>query len=250
MDTSSFWAQPRPPRETFESVFSLWRRSAALFFEGFDFVFAVMLIVGAPASAVIVALEAALHTDSEAFADQIGGILLHIPVSQFFFAWLAGPIYYGLAVRLQEGEWPSVSRALKWFVPYWPRMTGVMIVCSALFLLGFAALAIPGLYLLVKLSLAEVTVLYEPAEPAIRRSWDLSRYAPLNIFLALGPFLLASIGFTFGVDADKLRETSVLAFAVEWSRLLLLVCFPSFVTALLYGWARTDEDAAAVARLE
>ena len=129
-------------------------------------------------------------------------------------------------------------------------MTAVMFVCSLLFVLGFAALVIPGLYLLVKLSLADSAVIFEPAEPAIRRSWDLSRLAPLNIFLALGPFLLANIAFTFGVDDDALRQTPVLAFAVEWSLLLLLVCFPSFVTALLYGWIRTDEDSAAVARLE
>jgi hypothetical protein len=129
-------------------------------------------------------------------------------------------------------------------------MTAVLFVCSLLFTIGLLALVVPGLYLLVKFALADAAVVYEPEEPAIRRSWDLSRHAPLNIFLAIGPFLLASIAFTFGVDDEALRQTPVLAFAVKWSLLLLLAAFPTFVTALLYGWVRGDEDDAAVARLE
>lgn len=250
MDTSSYWTQPRPPRESFDSVFALWARAAVLFFDGFDYVFGVMLLVGVPASLASLAVQTALAQ----IADGAVGSLIAIPVdtlvSSFFFAWLSGPLYYGVALRLQDGSWPGVLRGVKWFAPRWFRMTAVLFICSLLFTLGLLALVVPGLYLLVKLSLADAAVVYEPEEPAIRRSWDLSRHAPLNIFLALGPFLLASIAFTFGVDDEALRQTPALAVAVKWSLLLLLAAFPTFVTALLYGWIRADEDAAAVARLD
>ena len=250
MDTSSYWTQPRPPRETFESVFGLWLRAGSLFFDGFDYVFGVMLLIGAPAAMVTIAFETAISSIADGALGSAIAIPLDIAVSSFFMAWLSGPLYYGVALRLQEGSWPGVLRGIKWFVPRWPRMTAVLFLSSLLFTLGFLALVVPGLYLLVKLSLADAAVIYEPDEPAIRRSWDLSGNAPINIFLAMGPFLLASIGFTFGVDDEALRQTPVLAFAVKWSLLLLLAAFPTLVTALLYGWVRADEDAAAVARLE
>ncbi len=250
MDTSSFWKQPRPPRESFESVLGLWVRAGALFFEGFDYVFGLMLLVGAPAAAVTVAVETALEPLTDGMVGSFAVIPLDVAVSSFFMAWLSGPLYYGVAMRLQEGSWPGGAVGLRWFVPRWIRMTLVLFVCSLLFTMGLLALVVPGLYLLVKLSLADAAVVYEPNEPSIRRSWDLSRHAPLNIFLAMGPFLLASIAFTFGVDDEALRQTPLLAFAVKWSRLLLLAAFPSIVTALLYGWVRVDEDEAAAARLE
>lgn len=250
MDTSEFWKQPRPPRERFESVFSLWARAGALFFDGFDYVFGMMLLVGAPAAIVSLAVETALAEVADGALGSVIAIPLDTLVSSFFFAWLSGPLYYGVALRLQEGSWPGVMRGVKWFVPRWPRMTAVLFVCSLLFTIGFLALVVPGLYLLVKFALADAAVVYEPEEAAIRRSWELSRQAPVHIFLATGPFLLASIAFTFGVDDEALRQTPLLAFAVKWSLLLLLAAFPTFVTALLYGWVRTDEDAAAVARLE
>ncbi len=242
---TSFWTAPRPPRERFDSVFALWARAGALFFEGFDYVFGIMLLVGIPAAAVTLAVETAITGMHYMLT-----IPTDIAVSSFFNAWIAGPLYYGVAVRLQEGSWPRVLRGLHWMVPRWPRLTGVLFLSSLLFTFGLLAFVVPGLYLLVKLSVADAAVIYEPDHPAIQRSWHLSRHAPLNIFLAVGPFLLASMLFTFGVDFDALRETPLLAFAVDWSLLLLLSTYPAIVTALLYGWIRSDEDAAAVARLD
>ena len=250
MDTSSYWSQPRAPRESFDSVFSLWVRAGQLFFDGFDYIIGIMLLVGVPASIASIAVETALSpmTDGEL------GSLLTIPidsaVSSIFMAWLSGPLYYGLALRMQEGAWPGVLRGIRWFAPHWLRMAIVLYLSSLLFTLGLLALVVPGLYLLVKLSLADAAVIFEPEKPAIHRSWGLSAHAPLNIFLAMGPFLLAGIAFTFGVDDEALRQTPVLAFAVKWSLLLLLAAYPTVVTALLYGWVRADEDAAAVARLD
>jgi hypothetical protein len=143
-----------------------------------------------------------------------------------------------------------VLSGLRWIAPQWARLAAVLFVSSIFFTVGLIAFVVPGLYLLVKLSLADAAVIYEPDRPAIKRSWDLSRYAPLNIFLALCPFLLASMLFTFGVDDDALRQTPLLAFAVDWSLLLLLATYPAIVTALLYGWLRCEEDGAAIARLE
>jgi hypothetical protein len=224
---------------------TLWGRAAALFFEGFDFVLGIMLFVGVPAAAVTVAIETAI-----AGLNSLITIPLDIAVSSFFYAWLSGPILYGVAIRMQDGSWPSPLAGLKWMVPRWPRLAGVLFLSSLLFTFGLIAFVVPGLFLLVKLSLADAAVIYEPDSPAIQRSWDLSRYAPLHIFLAIGPFLLASMMFTFGVDFEALRATPVLAFAVDWSLLLLLSAYPTVVTALLYGWVRSDEDAAAAERLD
>ena len=245
METSSYWDQPRAPRETFDNVFALWRRAGALFFEGFDYVFAVMLVVGLPAAAVTIIVEKAM-----AGLNSLITIPLDLAVSSFFYAWLCGPLFYGLAIRLQDGAWPRARAGLKWMLPRWPRLAGVLFLSSLAFTLGLLAFVVPGLYLLVKLSLTDAAVIYEPETPAIQRSWDLSRHAPLNIFLAIGPFLLASMMFTFGVDFEALRETPWLALAVDWSLLLLLSAYPTFVTALLYGWVRWEEDAAAVSRLD
>jgi hypothetical protein len=245
MEASSFWTEPRPPRESFDSVFALWARAGKLFFEGFDFIFGVMLIVGVPAAAVTLAAETAMAGMASLLT-----IPLDIAVSSFFYAWISGPLLYGAAMRAQHGQWPGVLAGLKWMVPRWPRLAAVLFLSSLMFTFGLLAFVVPGLYLLVKLSLADAAVIYEPETPAIRRSWDLSRYAPLNIFLAIGPFLLASMLFTFGVDDDALRQTPLLAFAVKWSLLLLLATYPTLVTALLYGWVRSEEDAEAVARLD
>jgi hypothetical protein len=205
----------------------------------------VLLIVGVPASAVTVTVETLI-------ADASGWVAIPLAtaVNSFFYAWISGPLFYGVAVRLQEGAWPRVWAGLRWIVPRWPRLAVVLFVSSLLFTLGLIAFVVPGLYLLVKLSLADAAVVYEPTRPAIQRSWDLSRHGPLHIFLAMCPFLLANMLFTFGVDDDALRRTPFLAFAVDWSLLLLLATYPTLVTALLYGWLRFDEDAAAVARLD
>ena len=245
MDSTSYWTEPRAPRERFDSVFQLWTRAGALFFEGFDYIFAVLLIIGIPASAVTVAVET-MVADTNSFV----AIAVASAVNSFFYAWISGPLYYGVAVRLQEGQWPRVTSGLRWIAPRWARLAAILFISSILFLIGLVAFVVPGLYLLIKLSLADAAVVYEPDRPAIKRSWNLSRYAPLSIFLALCPFLLASMLFTFGVDDDALRQTPLLAFAVDWSLLLLLATYPTIVTALLYGWLRTDEDAAAVTRLE
>lgn len=250
MDDSSFWTEPHPPRERFDSVFALWARAGALFFEGFDYIFGVMLLVGLPAAAATIFVE----TQLARLRDVPSGYLISIPadiaVSSFFHAWLGGAILFGVAIRMQEGAWPGLVRALRWVAPRVPRLAAVLFVASLLFVVGLLALVVPGLYLLVKVSLADAAVVYEPDRSALPRSWDLSRHAPLNIFLAMCPFLLASMMFTFGVDDDALRQTPLLALAVKWSLLLLLSAFPSLVTALLYGWVRSDEDAAAVARLD
>lgn len=217
----------------------------ALFFEGFDFIFGVMLLVGVPASAVTLAVETAMQGWSSLLT-----IPLDIAVSSFFYAWLSGPILFGVARRLSEGQWPRTIEGLRWMAPRWLRLTGVLIVTSLAFTAGVLAVIVPGLYLLVKFALADACVLYEPERPAIQRSWELSRQSPVNIFLAIGPFLLASMLFTFGVDYDALRQMPLLAFAVDWSRLLLLAAYPTVVTALLYGWMKGEEDNAAMSRMD
>lgn len=245
METDSFWTLPRPPREGFDSVLSLWVRAGALFFEGFDFIFGVMLLVGVPASAVTLVAETAMQGWNSLLT-----IPLDIGLSSFFYAWLTGPIFYGVARRLSQGQWPRTLESLRWMAPRWLRLAGVLYVTSLAFTAGLLALVVPALYLLVKFSLADACALYEPERPAIQRSWELSRQSPVNIFLAIGPFLLASVLFTFGVDYDALLETPALAFAVDWSRLLLLAAYPTVVTALLYGWMKGEEDNDAVSRMD
>jgi hypothetical protein len=247
---STFWTAPRPPRERFDSVPALWMRAAKLFFEGFDYILGVMLVVGVPAAAATLGVETVLAPLSDGSIGSLLTIPVDAAVSSLFNAWLSGPLYFGLSIRLQEGAWPNLRRGLRFMTTRWLRLTVVLFVASLLFTIGLLAFVVPGLYLLVKLSLSDAAVILEPERPAIQRSWELSQHAPITIFLAVGPFLLATMLFTFGVDFDALRETPLLAFAVDWSRLLLLGTFPSLVTALLYGWVRSDEDAAAMARLE
>ena len=232
MDTTSYWTAPRPPRERFDNIFALWARAGALFFEGFDYVFGIMLIVGVPAAAVTLVVEIALAPMS----DKALGSLLTIPVdaavSSFFYAWISGPIYYGISMRLQDGSWPGVMRGLRFIVPRWRRLAGVLFRPRCCSRSACSPSSSPAS--ICSSSFRSPTP--RSSSSRIRRPSTAPGIYPatlrLNIFLSVSLFLLASMLFTFGVDFDALRQMPLLAFGRDWSLLLLLATFPSIVTAL------------------
>lgn len=129
---------------------------------------------------------------------------------------------------LSVGE--AIARGGRLFIPY----VLVSIIAAILGGIGMIFLIIPGIWILMRLSVAQTIVAAEQdANPirAIQRSWRLTRGHALRIFLFLLVVLIVALVAYIAIDA-----VSALIFGFllpQGARLFLMLVVNSLLTALL-----------------
>jgi len=150
-------------------------------------------------------------------------------------ALLPGTLLYGALLAHMEaaarGEAVSAWQAIARSARAWPRMFWAQFVAAFIFLLGLAALVIPGFYAAVALWLVIPAAYLEPGEPAVRVSSEVTRgrrWEVLALLLAartpivllagvrfLGVYLLVRSGYPLAQRATAIGALSV---ALELAR--------------------------------
>ncbi|HYV45117.1 MAG TPA: hypothetical protein VFA20_09670 [Myxococcaceae bacterium] len=135
-----------------------------------------------------------LSASPEAMAvSRSAGNLIHSVKALLLGTWIYGALLAQMAAAAR-GEPISAWRAVARSARAWPRMVWAQFVASFIFLLGLAALVIPGFYAAVALWLVMPAAYLEPGEPALRVSSELTRGRRWEVLalalVARGPILL------------------------------------------------------------
>lgn len=192
----------------FRSAWAMFRTHAATFVS-ISFVFFVITI----------ALDS---VDGKGDAQTLSDLVTTL--FSFFAAYIMTRLSIG-AIRGDASLWKDVF-SFHWGEFAWYVVASI--IAFALYVAGFLALIIPGIILIVRLSLMNFALIDEDLAPidAIKRSWELSRghfwklfvagliVIGLNIvgMLALGIGLIISTPLSFLFSAyiyDRFREASV-----------------------------------------
>jgi hypothetical protein len=121
-------------------------------------------------------------------------------VVEAVFGPLVGAATLAALARIRSGEPASYGQAMLDGLAVWPRIFMARLVAGAIVLVGFVALVVPGLILLVRVSFVDALVVLEglPLGAALRRSNALTAGRRSAIFwtgsvLFVGVFSLATI---------------------------------------------------------
>jgi hypothetical protein len=146
------------------------------------------------------------------------------------------------------GERAGIGDSLRYGASRFLPLIVCYIVCSILLILGFIALIIPGIFLLVKLSMAFPALVCEKAGPikSISRSWELTKgnwwrvFGTLIVVFILLFVISLALGGVLGAVLLSSDSISEVAFAVLTTLIGLLIAaitYPliaSVVTVMYY----------------
>ena len=99
-----------------------------------------------------------------------------IPVTLLLSILATSAVYYYLREET-EGHPAGLKAAAKASLEFWSRMFITRFIIGVALFVGFLLLVVPGIYLAVRLALAEPLILAEEVAgfDAMRRSWDLTK---------------------------------------------------------------------------
>ena len=160
-----------------------------------------------------------------------------------------GPIYIGAMVyalsRIKEGQRPTYSEAILVGLRNWGRLFVAQFVAGLLILLGFIALIVPGIVLLVRYALLDPAVVLEGAAPgeARRRSTELTSGIRWQIFGAGFLFLIAFgvLSFLIYLPLEFFPELDTMAVNVVLDCVMDVVFTVIQIVMFLYYWEATRE---------
>ena len=123
-----------------------------------------------------------------------------------------------------------------------PRVVGYFFVVLCVLCVGFVCLILPGIYLTLRLFPVVLVALFEPNVNPLRRSWELTQYRTLEVFISYVLILVATFVTTIaiGLTISLMPSIPGLVFLVTTLTILLTYTIPFVFWLLLYGWFRAD----------
>ena len=127
----------------------------------------------------------------------IDSSLLYISALNLLFI----PIYWGATITFMQstidGPKYTAGQALIASIGYWPRLFLVFLISSICIILGFMAFILPGIYIAVRLSIADYICVLEKKMPlqSLKLSWQQTEEYIWPILLGIVA-ILAAIMFT------------------------------------------------------
>lgn len=130
---------------------------------------------------------------------------------------LIGPLFTGglllLIANISRGEYPPHKVMLTQALPFWMTIFSVSILTGIAIGLGFIFMIIPGIWLLLRLFLAPLYVVFQnkPVTEAISTAFADSKDHLLPFFQILIPFIVLGIVFLMLVTGQGKEGPSILS---------------------------------------
>ncbi len=238
----------RPPLESFPGILAFLRRFAQVCVRTMPF-----LLIG---SAVVGVLPLALTPLSPMIQQAvIGGnlLILFLLMACLIAFTTAFYSFVATAVSVAIG-WTTVplGQALTIALRRLPRVIGYSFVALCAFVAGFMCLILPGIYLGLRLFPITLVALFEPNVNALKRSWEITRYRTLEVFISYLLILVITLvpSLVIGLAVGFLPPFPGSGFLSVTLTTLLSYSIPFVFWLLLYGWFRADIYEAPVTRNE
>ena len=161
--------------------------------------------------------------------------LLYISALNLLFI----PIYWGATIAFMqstiEGTQYTAGQAIMASIGNWPKLFLVFLVSSICIILGFMAFIVPGIYIAVRLSIADYICVVEKKLPlpSLKQSWQQTEEY-------IWPILIGTVAILMTIMlADYLlsRLLSSVLNDNQYLSLLLDICFDFMnVLVMIYGF--------------
>jgi hypothetical protein len=235
--------EPRSALRLVGGAFALYRRYPLLFL-----ILAAAVIV--PYEAIVLALTG---TGPFTQSSLDPGVELLLSLADFA---LIGPLISALHVHAvkeaREGGEPRLGSIARQGLRVLPVVAAVTIVSWLGIIVGFVALIIPGIYLLLRWFVVAQAAAIEDQGwlPALRRSGELVEGHFRHVFVVFVCMVLIVDGpaYLIGLGFDH-ESTSVISFLVGSVVLVFAYSFSALITALLYYDLRLRQAQAVAPRL-
>jgi uncharacterized membrane protein len=177
-----------------QSVRRLWSHTAREFVSDFPFLAAVALVVVLPGKLLLQFLLYLADVPPEGIA----AYFLFYLSDLLLGALVAPATIYGLTAKLDQGKLPPLSECLGAGLRLWRRMFWNLIKVEITVGLWSLLLFVPGIIMMVRLSLTDPVAALEISEPdPLARSRELTEGHRLRIFLVLLPLGILGLAGTY-----------------------------------------------------
>jgi len=161
--------------------------------------------------------------------------LLYISALNLLFI----PIYWGATIAFMqstvEGPQYTAGQAIVASFSNWPRLFLVFLISSICIILGFMAFIVPGIYIAVRLSIADYICVVEKKTPlpSLKQSWQHTEQY-------IWPILNGTAAILMAIMLSKYLLSTLLGSILndyQYLSLLLDICFDFMnVLVMIYGF--------------